>query len=106
MGIFDFFNVSDINNGVREYENTPEAVLVDVRTPEEYKEGHIPGSKNIPLQTIANDIFSTVSKNAPLFVYCLSGSRSRQATSILKQIGYTKVRDIGGISSYKGKVEY
>jgi len=40
-----------------------------------------------------------------LFVYCYSGARSRQAATMLGQMGYTKVNNIGGISSYRGKVE-
>ena len=42
MGIFSFFKSIDINQGINEYKNTPGAVLVDVRTTQEYKEGHIP----------------------------------------------------------------
>ena len=44
-------------------------------------------------------------KGTPIFVHCLSGARSRQATAILQQMGYTNVKNIGGISSYAGKVE-
>ena len=52
MGFFDFFKQPDIHQGIADYRNTPGAVLLDVRTPQEYREGHIPGSKNLPLQTI------------------------------------------------------
>ena len=44
-------------------------------------------------------------KATPIFVHCLSGARSRQAAAILKQMGYTNVKNIGGISAYAGKVE-
>jgi len=44
-------------------------------------------------------------KDAPLFVHCLSGARSRQAATVLKQMGYTNVTNIGGIADYHGKVE-
>jgi len=44
-------------------------------------------------------------KDTPLFIYCLRGARSRKAVRVLKQMGYTDVRSIGGISSYKGQVE-
>ena len=69
MGFFDFLKQPDINKGVVDYHNTPGAVLLDVRTPQEYREGHIPGSKNIPLQQL--DKISSVAdnKNIPLFVY-------------------------------------
>ena len=52
MGIFDFFKHPDINQGVQEYKNAAGAVLLDVRTPQEYREGHIPGSQNVPLQQL------------------------------------------------------
>ena len=44
-------------------------------------------------------------KHTPLFVYCYSGSRSAQATSVLKSMGYTNVNNIGGISGWRGKIE-
>ena len=105
MGFFDFFKQPDVNRGVVEYQSTSGAVLLDVRTPEEYRSGHIPGRKNIPLQTI--DRASTVAENkdTALYVYCQSGARSRQAVGLLKQIGYTNVNNIGGIAAYAGKVE-
>ena len=52
MGFFDLFQQADIDQGVKEYLATPGAVLLDVRTSEEYRDGHIPGSKNVPLQEI------------------------------------------------------
>ena len=52
MGFFSFLQTRDINSGVRSFLSTEGAVLLDVRTPEEYAEGHIEGSKNIPLQSI------------------------------------------------------
>ena len=105
MSIFDFFKQPDINKGLKEYAETENAVLLDVRTPQEYREGHIPGSKNVPLQTI--DKISSVAdnKNIPLFVYCYSGGRSRQAASMLQHMGYNNVQNIGGITTYSGKVE-
>ena len=54
MGFFDLFKQNDINQGVKDYHNIPGAVLLDVRTPQEYREGHIPGSINIPLQQLDN----------------------------------------------------
>ena len=105
MGLFDFFRQPDINQGVKEYQTAPDAVLVDVRTVQEYREGHIPESKNVPLQQL--DKIASVAKNKdiPLFVYCYSGSRSRQAVNMLRQMGYKNVNNIGGIAAYSGKVE-
>ena len=105
MGFFDFMKQPDINKGVAEYRNTGGAILLDVRTPQEYREGHIPGSKNVPLQQLDKIGSAADNKNIPLFVYCYSGSRSRQAASMLQHMGYTDVRNIGGIAAYSGKVE-
>ena len=54
MGFFDLFKQSNINQGIEEYKRTDDAVLLDVRTPQEYQEGHIPESKNVPLQQLDN----------------------------------------------------
>ena len=105
MSIFDFFKQPDINKGFKEYAEKENAVLLDVRTPQEYREGHIPESINIPLQTIDKVTSIAEDKDAALFVYCYSGARSRQATAMLQNMGYTNVRNIGGIAAYQGKVE-
>ena len=105
MGFLDLLIGADINKGVAEWKDTPGAVLLDVRTPEEYRQGHIPGSVNIPLDGIRRAANKVPEKDTPLFVYCRSGSRSSQAVQALKQMGYTKAKSIGGISRYKGKVE-
>ena len=105
MGIFDFFKQPDINQGVQEYKNAAGAVLLDVRTPQEYREGHIPGSQNVPLQQLDKVEEVTENKATVLYVYCRSGARSRQAVSLLKHMGYTNVHNIGGIAAYSGKVE-
>lgn len=105
MGFFDFWKQPDINQGVENYQKDPDAVLLDVRTPQEYREGHIPGSKNVPLQTIDKVKSVAENKDTVLYVYCHSGSRSRQAVSQLQHMGYTNVNNIGGIAAYSGKVE-
>ena len=105
MGIFDFFKQPDINQGVQEYKNAAGAVLLDVRSPQEYQEGHIPGSQNMPLQQLDKVEEVTENKDTVLYVYCRSGARSRQAVSLLKHMGYTNVHNIGGIAAYSGKVE-
>ena len=96
MGFFDFLKGPDINQGVKEYSTTDGAVLLDVR---------IPGSKNVPLQSIDKVAGMIDNKATPIFVHCLSGARSRQAAAVLQQMGYTNVKNIGGISAYAGKVE-
>ena len=105
MGFFDFLKQPDINKGVMAYRDTDGAVLLDVRTPQEYREGHIPGSKNLPLQTIDKVDSIVENKDTVLYVYCHSGARSRQAASLLQYMGYSNVTNIGGIAAYSGKVE-
>lgn len=105
MGFLDFLKGSDINQGVKDYEAASGAVLLDVRTEGEYRAGHIPGSKNIPLQALDKVTDLVKNQDTPLFVYCHSGARSSQAVRLLQGMGYSKVKNIGGIASYKGKVE-
>ena len=91
MGFFDFLKQANINQGIEEYKRTAGAVLLDVRTPQEYQEGHIPESKNVPLQQLNNVVSVVKNTEIPLFVYCYSGVRSRQATGLLQRMGYSKV---------------
>lgn len=104
MGLFGLLHGADINTGVERFRAQHGAVLLDVRTRQEYGEGHIPGSVNIPLDEIGRVSGSAPAKDTPLFVYCLSGARSRQAVGQLKNMGYSKVENIGGISAWRGEV--
>lgn len=104
MSFFDFFKQPDINEGVQEWKNDHGAVLLDVRTSNEYRQGHIQGSRNIPLQNIRKAKNSLQDPDQAIYIYCLSGARSAQAVSELKAMGYTKVKNIGGINSWHGKV--
>ncbi len=105
MGFFNLFSSTNINDGIEKMRKTNKAVLLDVRTKDEYIEAHIPDSINIPLNELEkiNQIVSD--KGTPLFVYCLSGGRSRQAAAYLKRLGYSAVTDIGGINRYTGNTE-
>lgn len=105
MGLFQFFRQPDIHRGVEQYRNTPDAVLLDVRTSQEYRSGHIPGSINLPLQDLDNAEEIIENIDNPIYVYCRSGSRSRQAAAVLNDMGYSNVYNIGGIAGYSGEVE-
>ena len=105
MGFFDFLKTPDIDQGVKEYRSVPGAVLLDVRTPREYREGHVPGSVNVPLDTLSGPEAVPAGKDDPLFVYCHSGARSSQAVRILTRMGYGNTKNIGGMAAYTGKVE-
>lgn len=66
------------------------AVLVDVRTPQEYAGGHVPNSINIPLGEIQQRL-GKLNPQQEIIVFCRSGNRSSQAQSILEKNGFTKV---------------
>lgn len=80
-------------------------ILLDVRTKEEYATGRIPKAINIPLDNIEQVTKKIPNKEASIYVYCLSGGRSMQASVALSQMGYTNITNIGGIMSYNGQVE-
>lgn len=105
MGLFDFFKVPDINDGLQRFHATPGARLVDVREADEYADGHIPGSVNLPLSALDTAEILIPRRDTPLFVYCLAGTRSTQAVARLKRMGYTRVENIGGIRGYRGETE-
>ena len=88
MGFFDFFKQSNINQGIEEYKRTAGAVLLDVRTPQEYQEGHIPESKNVPLQQLDNIASVAKNKDIPLFVYVIPVHEAA------RQLGYCNEWDI------------
>ena len=104
MNIFNIFARKDINEGVRRFRESGNAVLLDVRTREEYASGHVEGSLNLPLDEIDRADAVIKDKSAPLYVYCLSGGRSARAAAYLTGKGYREVHDIGGIGSYRGKI--
>ena len=105
MGLLDLFRIPDVNEGVRQFAATPGALLLDVRTPQEYRQGHLPGSRNIPAEEIAGVGGAVPDPGTPIFVYCWSGARSRTAAGRLRRMGYRNVTNIGGINRYRGKVE-
>lgn len=81
-------------------------ILLDVRTKEEYDEGHIPGSVLMPLDIIKNNIEDKIKdKNSRIIVYCRSGNRSANALNILKSLGYKNIYDLGGIISWPYDIE-
>ena len=79
------------------------AILLDVRTKEEYNEKHIDGASLLPLDIIDIDNISQIvsEKDTPIIVYCRSGNRSQQAREKLIALGYSKVYDLGAMSNWK-----
>lgn len=95
-----------MNDIVKIMEENKDYVIVDVRTPNEYKEGHIPNAINIPNETINETVYNKLKdKNQLILIYCRSGSRSRQAAYKMQKLGYTNLVDFGGIINWKGKIE-
>ena len=78
-------------------------IILDVRTPEEFSGGHIPNAINIPNESIGTDeIPQLPQKDQLILVYCRSGNRSKQASEKLAALGYTNIREFGGINSWPG----
>jgi rhodanese-related sulfurtransferase len=104
MAVLDFFKKDqDMNEGIKEFNSTPKAMLIDVRTKQEYKEKHVPRAHNFDVADIKN-IETLVPKNdTPVFLYCASGSRASKACRAMQKMGYTNVKAIGGINTYKGR---
>ena len=81
-------------------DNDPSIMIIDVRTPAEYKSGHIPKAVNIPLDKA--DKIKSLFKNMDtiIYVYCLSGARSSKACNYFSKIGYTNVTNIGAVGNW------
>lgn len=82
-----------------------DTILLDVRTEEEYNEGHIPGAINIANEDIGTvEIPELPDKDQMILVYCRSGRRSKEASEKLAALGYTQVLEFGGILTWPGEV--
>lgn len=78
-------------------------VLIDVREPGEVKQGYIPGAVNIPLSTMGKRL-AEIPKDRPVYLYCRSGMRSKQAARLLTKHGFNELSHLkGGIMSWRGK---
>tara|TARA_Y100001958_G_scaffold33475_1_gene21769 strand:- start:5021 stop:5404 length:384 start_codon:yes stop_codon:yes gene_type:complete len=85
----------------------PEAVVLDVRTEEEFESGYIPNAKNIDLRMGPGFIeqINTLDKNKPYYVYCRSGARSAQAVQLMRDLGFKETYNLlGGILEWEGEV--
>ncbi len=90
-------NEIDYENAKVILKNDKEAILLDVRSPQEYKEDHLEGSINIPLYDLSKMIENTIkNKECTIIVYCQSGNRSKKAVDILLNEGYESLYNIKG----------
>lgn len=112
MGFWDFAKPVDINAKLAEARSIHGALIIDVREPREYEYGHIPGALNLPvnfLGTIRTTLKGWLPEKhtlqTPLYLYCVSGARSKKAKGILKAMGFELVENMGGIGRYTGQFE-
>ncbi len=90
-------NEIDYENAKIILKNDKEAILLDVRSPQEYKEEHLEGSINMPLYDVEKEIKNTIkNKECTIIVYCQSGNRSKKAVEILSKDGYENLYNIKG----------
>ena len=81
-------------------------IILDVRRPDEFTEGHIPGAINVPNEEIGTaEIAELPNKSQLILVYCRSGRRSKEASEKLVKLGYTNIVEFGGILDWKGEIE-
>lgn len=101
--MFNFFKKvpSITTNELEERIKTP-VTLLDVRSPEEYQSGHIPVARNIPLDAIRG---FKGKKEAPIYVICQSGMRSKQACGVLASEGYDVINVQSGMNQWHGQVK-
>jgi rhodanese-related sulfurtransferase len=96
------YQTLDVQAAYTRYEQTSGAILVDVRTPEEWAAtGVVPGARLIPLDQFEQRAPAELPKDSPIFVICNSGNRSRVASEALIRLGYSQVFNIdGGIQAW------
>lgn len=75
------------------------AVFVDVREPEEYREGHVPGAVNLPMGQLTERL-GELDRARPVYVLCASGNRSSAMTEVLTEAGYEAINVAGGTKAW------
>ncbi|MBO5121203.1 MAG: rhodanese-like domain-containing protein [Bacilli bacterium] len=90
----------EVNGIIENYENLEHVYIIDVREEDEYEEGHLINSYNIPLSRLEDINNENISKDAKIIIYCRSGNRSKTAQDRLNNMGYTNVYDMGGITNW------
>jgi rhodanese-related sulfurtransferase len=112
MGFWDFSKPVDINSKLAEARSTANALIIDVREPREYEYGHIPGALNLPVNSVgtirtalAGWLIEGHASQTPLYLYCVSGARSKKAQGLLKAMGFQIVENMGGINRFTGQFE-
>lgn len=101
------FKSVSMEDGLKLMASDKDFILLDVRTPEEFAAGHIPGALQLTNETFTKQDAEKLFKNKSqtIYVYCRSGRRSKESSQKLIDFGYTNVIEIGGILDYNGPVE-
>lgn len=95
-----------MNEIVKIMNESSDYIVLDVRTIEEYNQGHIPNAICIPNETIDESIiYKLPNKEQLILIYCRSGNRSKQAATKLVKLGYTNLVEFGGIIYWDGEIE-
>lgn len=85
--------------------SNPDAIILDVRTPEEYDKKHIANAVLVPVEDLIKGDFSKLpDKNAPILIYCWTGRRAEDSAKILIENGYTNVYEFGGLIDWEGSI--
>ena len=101
--IFANFESIDAKQAIHLLENDDNVTLLDVRTIQEYKEGHLRDATLIPVQALSQNLgMLKQDKNKKIIVYCRTGSRSVGASRILEENGFSPINVKGGILSFQG----
>ena len=82
---------------MKSYFSRPGATVIDVRTPEEFREKHAPGAINVPLGEVMYRIDEFKNLSKPILLYCQSGNRSGMAEMLLRARGIEAVHNVGGL---------
>jgi len=94
----------NMNEAIALMEEEAGYIILDVRTPSEFADKHIPGAINVPNETIGTQqIPELPDKDQLILVYCRSGNRSKQASQKLVALGYTNIVEFGGINDWPGE---
>ena len=95
-----------MDEAVKMMRDEKDYIILDVRRPDEYAKGHIPGAINVPNEEIGTaEIAELPDKSQLILVYCRSGRRSKEASEKLVKLGYTNIVEFGGIQDYEGEIE-
>ncbi|MCS7197215.1 MAG: rhodanese-like domain-containing protein [Candidatus Bipolaricaulota bacterium] len=103
--VFRQISATEAHTLIRTHKNDPDFIVLDVRTPEEFAQGHLPGKTPMNLDFYAPDFreqLTRLDRKKTYLVYCLTGSRSEETVQIMKELGFHRIYDLkGGIVAWR-----